>query len=252
MYIHGMYAARCFNDVSIAASNDGGIFFFFRLSTFLPFCKIHSCSFFFSFFERWWFFSIVFFFLFFFDYCLFIRYKYVLGRFWCPKPAVGVCMWLCLCSSWLCGFEQRIRIRQKKIYIFLVISAHFSFDIHIHKLSPFLLGRTTDKWMHGLWCLQKRFTGDWCAHRVRFGLNSFWYEIKLMLALSQRFSFLCNFFFHFSYLFPYPFTANGWKRQRESTRILNRSLSYRVVFMVHIFTMTKASRRSNGKILRIL
>lgn len=74
---------------------------------------------FFSFFQRWFFFSRLL-------PLMSTVYLYDINMYMVRCSGLSV-LWECMCSIWLCGFEQRIRIR--KIYIFLVISAHFSFDI---------------------------------------------------------------------------------------------------------------------------
>lgn len=76
-------------------------------------------------------------------------YLYDINMYWVDFGVQNL-LWECVCDC-VCArvdyvdSNREYELDRKKIYIFLVISAHFSFDIHIHKLSPFLLGRTTDK-----------------------------------------------------------------------------------------------------------
>lgn len=87
------------------------------------------------------------------------------------EVAVGV-LYDCMCSHWLCWFGQRIRIR--KIYIFLVIFAHFSFDI------AFALGRRSTIF-RGYVRASTYIYLYVCICECGLTRNSFGYEIKLML-----------------------------------------------------------------------
>lgn len=152
MYIHSMYAARCFNDVSIAASNDGGIFFFFRLSTFLPFCKIHLCTFFFHFSNGGDFFPSSFSSS---SFSISV-YLYDINMYWVDFGVQNL-LWECVCDC-VCArvdyvdSNREYELDRKKSIFFLLF-------LHI-----FLLTYTYTNWVH--FCLGERQTNECTVYGV--------------------------------------------------------------------------------------